>query len=303
MKKVVITGATGFIGLHLIQEFLKSNCEIYTVVRPKGKHTERIPKDEHIHVLPLPMDEYGELPNAIEQADYFYHLAWEGARAPLRDDGTVQKHNYTCAVEAFHAARNLGCSFFLGSGSQAEYGLTCGLIDEAYPCSPITEYGKQKLRACQTIGNLAMESGMNFIWTRIFSIFGPGDYPGTLVMQALEKMSRNEPVEMTQGTQLWDYLFVSDAARAMAAFPSAACCNGVYNIASGEYRPLRTFVEKMKEIIGSNSELHFGAVPYGTGGPVNLTPDPTKVKKALAWQPEVSFEAGIRKIIKQQEQE
>jgi len=297
MRKIVITGATSFIGVHLIKEWLKEDCEIYAVVRPNSRNSYRLPDDYRIHIVEREMDEYDHLNDDISKADYFYHLAWEGARAPYRDDKVIQEKNYICTIKAFDSAVKIGCSFFLGSGSQAEYGLTNGLVDEDYPCNPNTEYGKEKLHAYQTLSVKAKNNNIRFIWTRVFSIYGKYDYSKTLVMSAIEKMRKNEPVEMTPCTQLWDYLNVEDVAKAMKLFTLYDCENGIYNVASGDYKPLKEFVKVIKEVMNSQSELLFGTVSYGSNGSVNLTPDVKKIKETLGWKPEVEFKEGIKKII------
>lgn len=116
-------------------------------------------------------------------------------------------------------------------------------------------------------------------------------------MSAIDKMQRNEPIEMTPCTQLWDYLNVEDAARAMKLFALIDCEDGIYNIASGDYKPLKEFVEEIKEVVNSKSELRFGAIEYGPNGPVNLTPDVKKIKGALGWTPIISFKKGILNMI------
>lgn len=297
MKKVVITGATSFIGVHLIKEWLKESCEIFAVVRPNSRHIDRLPQDDKIHIIEREMTGYDSLSADIKEADCFYHLAWEGARAPYRDDKIMQEKNYISTLKAFDSAIRMGCTFFLGSGSQAEYGMTNGAVNETYPCHPNTEYGREKLHAFQTLAAKIEGGNIHFVWIRIFSIYGTYDYPKTLVMSALGQMQKNKPVEMTPCTQLWDYLHVEDVARAMKRFAFSDCENGIYNVASGDYKPLKEFVEIIKDVTGSQSELRFGAVAYGPNGPVNLTPDVTKIKNALRWEPEISFEEGIRKMI------
>lgn len=296
MKKIVITGATSFIGVHLIKEWIKEPCEIFAIVRPNSFNITRLPQDEKIHIIEREMSEYDNLIYDIKEADCFYHLAWEGGRSPYRDDAELQKKNYVCSLKAFDSAVSMGCTFFLGSGSQAEYGSINGLADENYPCSPNTEYGKEKLHTYQTLSAKAKDSGIRFIWMRIFSIYGKYDYSKTLVMSVIDKMKKNKPVELTFCTQLWDYLNVEDAARAMKKFVLSNCDNGVYNVASGDYKPLREFVEIIKEVTGSRSKVRFGAVEYGANEPVNLTPDVRKIKNALSWAPEIEFKEGIKKI-------
>lgn len=296
MKKIVITGATSFIGIHLIKEWMKSECEIYAIVRPNSKNIGRIISDNKIHIIESDMKDYVKLNNKIPKADYFYHFAWEGVRRPYRDDVKIQKKNYVGTVSAMKLAEKLECKFFLGSGSQAEYGATDGSVDENYPCNPNTEYGKEKLHAYETLSKMADKSGIKFIWTRIFSIYGRYDYTGTLIMSSLRKMKNDESIEMTEGTQLWDYLHVADAAKAMKLFAQKQCDSGVYIIASGDNKPLNRFVKEMKIITKSKSELKFGSVPYGPTGPVSLMPNPKKARIALDWKPIITFTAGIKDI-------
>lgn len=297
MKNIVITGATSFIGTHLINEWLNDDCTIYAIVRPNSKNMNRIPSSKKIHVLGLEMAQYDKLPELIPSADYFYHLSWEGARAPYRDDDVLQKTNFVCAVKAIEAADKIGCTFFLGTGSQAEYGRIDGVVRENHPCEPNTAYGREKLHACKALSIYASDHQIRFIWTRIFSLYGVYDYPGTLIMSSIEKMKKNIPVEMTPATQFWDYLNVIDAAKAMKLFAESNCENGIYNLASGEYMQLRKFVKCIKTVLKSESELLFGAIPYGSNGPVNLMPDVAKIKNALNWKPQISFENGIRELI------
>lgn len=298
MEKVVITGATSFIGVHLIEELLKSECEIYAVVRPNSSNLIRLQPSEKIHVVELDMNHYSELADHIGKADAFYHLAWNGARAPLRDDAEIQKNNYECSLITIDQAKKMGCTFFFGSGSQAEYGKMQEYVSEAFDCQPITEYGKYKLKACDSLMKTAVDAGMKFIWTRIFSIYGQYDYSKTLVMSCIDKMRNNEPVETTAATQLWDYLYVKDAAKSMVQFADKNCESGIYNLASGEIKPLKDYVTEIKEVLGSSSELRFGAIPYGPNGPVNLRPDISKVRSVGVLNEITPFKEGIAETIK-----
>ena len=112
-------------------------------------------------------------------------------------------------------------------------------------------------------------------------------------------MKANEDIDMTAGTQLWDYLHVEDVARAMVSFALEKCPGGIYNVASGDYRPLNEFVSLMKKVVDTESKLNFGAIPYGPNGPINLTPRVDKIKNILGWYPTISFEEGIRQMLRE----
>ena len=299
MKNVVVTGATSFIGVHIIKEYLKNNCKVIAVVRPNSKNLNRLPKSEFLKIIEVSMEKIQNIVDEIEykRIDIFYHLAWEGARVPYRDDAAMQNKNYKCAINAMIVARELGCNIFIGAGSQAEYGKCMGKINENYPTSPITEYGKAKLKAYETLKIMARENNMKFIWTRIFSVYGVYDYKGTLVMSALDKMKNNESMLLTQCIQNWDFIYVEDVARAMYLLANTSCMDGIYNIASGKSRQLKDFVIDMKEICKSTSELQFGAVPYNSEGVISFEPIVDKLKQNLGWACEMNFKDGIKKML------
>ena len=299
MKNVVVTGATSFIGVHIIKEYLKNNCAVIAVVRPNSKNVDRLPKNNLLTVVEIGMEKIERLIEKIEikKIDIFYHLAWDGVRVPYRDDAILQNENYMCAMNALKVAKLLGCDTFIGAGSQAEYGKCIGKINENYPAKPVTEYGKAKLKAYEVLKKMAKENNIKFIWTRIFSVYGIYDYQGTLVMSALDKMKRNESIALTQCVQSWDFIYVEDLARAMYLLANTSCMDGIYNIASGKSRQLRDFVIGMKDICKSKSELQFGAIPYNSEGFVSFEPIVDKLKQNLRWSCEVSFEDGIKNIL------
>lgn len=299
MKTILVTGATSFIGVHIIKEYLKNNYKVIAVVRPNSKNINRLPQNYNLKVIENNMEDIEEIIEKIpdKKVDIFYHLAWEGARSPYRDDAGLQNENYEYAIKAMNTAINLECKVFIGSGSQAEYGKCIGKINEDYPTNPTTEYGKAKLKAYETLKGIANKNDIKFIWTRIFSVYGIYDYEGTLVMSALHKMKRNESMLLTECIQNWDFIYVEDAARIMYLLASTDCNDGVYNIASGKSRKLKDFVIDMKNICNSKSELQFGAVPYNSEGVVSFEPDVDKLKENLGYSCKVSFNEGIQKIL------
>lgn len=301
MNSAIVTGATSFIGVHLIKELLKNNKKVYAIVRPNSKNLFRLSEfeeNDNLRIISLNMGEIEKISSLIiDKVDCIYHFAWEGARAPYRDNMQLQEDNYVQTLKVFDAAIKLGIKIFIGSGSQAEYGKMSGNVDENHICNPLTEYGKYKYKSYQELSALAEKNNIKFIWTRIFSVYGKYDYPGTLVMSCIDKMKKNEPINMTKCTQKWDYVYIEDIAKAFYMFGQKDCNSGIYNLASGNSRPLYEFVEEIKEVVGSKSELNFGAVEYSAEGPVSLEPLVGKVEKALGWRTEISFKEGIKQLL------
>lgn len=300
MKRVVVTGATSFIGVHVIERFAGEGVFVYAITRPHSENRYRLPENRLICPIEMDMDEIEKLPDKIfEPIDGFIHLAWEGTRGPDRNDKKLQERNLAGTIEAMRVAVKLQAPCFIGSGSQAEYGLCSGKVDEAYPCRPVTEYGKAKYQASMELAKMAQISGIRFVWPRIFSVYGKYDYSQTLIMSCVDKMLHSETVKTTACIQMWDYVYVEDVASAFIKFWENSHANGIYNIASGQVRILREYVEEIKRIIGSDSQIEYGAVPYGKEGPVNLAPSVEKIYTELGWKADTPFETGIQKLIQE----
>ncbi len=297
MKKIVITGATSFIGVHLINELLKYGYDIYAVIRPKSDNRYRL-ENKMIHIVECGLDDINALiDNLPSSIDVFYHLAWEGARRPHRDNAEMQEHNYKVAVEAFRLAADKKCRTFIGAGSQAEYGKTVGIVTEDYPTSPSTEYGKYKLKACCEIIRLGKEIGISVKWPRIFSAYGRYDFEGTLLMSAIEKFSHNDVLEMTRGVQNWNYLYVRDIAKMLRLIGTTICDDGVYNFASEDNRLLRDYIVELRDIMHSKSKINFGAVDINDENVVSFFPNVDKMRMNFPGMKFHSFKDGIKEMM------
>lgn len=298
MRKIVVTGATSFIAVSLLKKLLDNGDYIYAVVRPKSNNLYRLPQNKNLKIIELDLKDISELPNCIhDEINVFYHLAWEGIRGEQRDDINLQKSNFIASKEAISAAKKLKVSIFIGSGSQAEYGNIDGPISEEIEENPNSQYGKFKLAARLYLELYAKQENIRFIWVRIFSSYGEYDFENTLIMDCIRKMKAGKEIYLTECKQKWDFIYVGDIAKALIMLSENEYCSGVYNIASGQTRMLKEYVLEIKEILHSSSEIKFGAVAYGPNGMVNLEPVICKIKDELSWNPETTFENGIKNIL------
>ena len=155
MKKVVITGATGMIGVTLIEYLTKKNIEVLAIIRENSKRKENIKENNLVKIIECNLENLHEL-NLIENNyDIFYHLGWDGTFGNDRMNIEKQQKNITYTLEAVNLAKRLGCKTFIGTGSQAEYGRVDGIICNNTVENPETEYGKAKLKAGIESRNLA----------------------------------------------------------------------------------------------------------------------------------------------------
>lgn len=295
MRNIVVTGATSFIGVNLLQNLLADKETIvYALVRPDSQNKDRLRNHKNLVIVEESLQNIMNLSKHIsEKIDVFYHLAWEGTRGRSRDDRSLQEKNYELAINTIKVASELGCASFVGIGSQAEYGKCIGKITEKQKEEPITEYGKAKLRTYEDSKIIAENMGLRFVWARIFSVYGKDDFEGTLIMSTVRKMLNNESIPLTECTQTWDFLHVTDAANALNLLSSAP--PGAYNIASGINCPLKDFIFEILRLTNSASDLKFGAVQ--SNDLVSFAPVVDKLITLTGWKPQISFRHGISEII------
>ena len=296
MKKAFVTGATGMIGLALIDECLRQGVRVYALVREDSPRAGRLPDHDGLVRVNGSLDDLDNLPALVgDTCDVFFHLAWGNTGAARNASTERQAANISWTLKAVRAAAALGCSRFVGAGSQAEYGpKDLPVIRPDTPAAPNTPYGAAKLSACLLSHMLADEIGIEWIWPRIFSIYGPYDKPSTMIASSVSKMLAGEGVHFSPATHRWEYLYSRDAGKAMYLLGEKGVPGKIYCLGSGQSRPLIEFIEEMAEACGA--ELSgVGDIPYPKNRPVrNLCADISSLCEDTGFQVETDFSEGIR---------
>lgn len=296
--KIIVTGATSFIGKQLIKYLLEKKYKVYAIVRTNSDKLEFLPKSADLISISLDMENYHNLSLKIhEQCDVFYSLAWNGTRGQERNDFEMQQKNYEYSMNSIEEAAKLGCKIIISAGSQAEYGNINGKINEISSCNPNTEYGRFKLKFYDEAFDFCKKKGIRFKEPRFFSLYGVDDYDGTMIISILKNMLANIKCELTECVQLWDFLYISDAIKGLVYLIEKECSDGIYNFGSGDTRELKTFIMEMYEITQSKSELLFGKIPYPSTGMVSIYPSIEKLQSETGWKPNVTFQEGIKRVI------
>lgn len=299
MKKVILTGGTGMLGLALIQLFIQKKIEVLVIVRPNSKRREALPVSDYVKVIECDLLNLSEVKEQLHDTyDAFFHFAWDGTFGESRNDMQLQNQNVKAALDAVELAKAAGCTTFLGAGSQAEYGRVDGIkLGPDTPTKPETGYGIGKLCAGQMTRILCQQMGMKHIWVRILSTYGPHDGLHTMVMSGIIKMLNQERPQYTKGEQMWDYLYCEDAARAFYLAAEQGIDGSVYCIGSGQVRPLAEYITVIRDTIDKNIEIGFGEVPYYDKQVMYLCADIENLQRDTGFQPEISFEEGIRRTV------
>ena len=293
--RAVVTGGSGVVGTALIKELTGRGTKVLAVLRPSSPNNDKVTAIPGVTPVYKSIEDLGsiELPEG-ETYDAFFHLGWTGTKGRDRFDPEIHTKNIGYSLDAVELAHRLGCSVFLGAGSQAEYGRCDGVLTPMTPAFPENAYGAGKLAAGTMTRIKARESGMRHVWTRILSVYGPGDAASTMVTSFIKALSEGRRPSVTKGEQVWDYLYSSDAARALTAIAEKGLDGKTYLVASGEARTLRSYMEEMRDIVSPGAEIGFGEVPYAAAQVMHLAADISETTADTGWRPEVSFAEGVR---------
>ncbi len=299
MNSAIITGGTGMLGLALVRLLIQNNVRVLMLVRPGSKRASRIPNNPLVKTLECDLNQLSTLEIPDEKYDTFFHFGWGGTFGDSRNDMYLQNENVKFTMDAVSLAHRLGCTTFVGAGSQAEYGRVADGVKVApnLPAFPETGYGIAKLCAGQMSRVECKKLGIKHIWTRILSTYGPYDGMHTMVMSGIIKMLDGERPQYTKGEQMWDYLYCDDAAMAFYLAAEKGKDGSIYCIGSGNVKPLREYITKIRDVVNSGQEIGFGEIPYYDKQVMYLCADITSLTEDTGFVPQVDFEDGVRRTV------
>ncbi|HEY3599561.1 MAG TPA: NAD(P)-dependent oxidoreductase [Paraburkholderia sp.] len=259
MTQIAVTGATGFIGRHVLAELAARDLDVVAITRGDGSAR---PRPDGVTWVTLdigcaPEDAF----DLIGKPDVLIHLAWGGLphyRARHHFETELPAH-YDFLRGLIHA----GLKSLVVAGTCLEYGLRAGVLLESDPTQPITPYGFAKDALRQQLEYLQRDQPFNLSWARLFFMYGEGQAATSLFSQLRQAVERGDATfGMSGGEQLRDYLSVGEVARHLVALALTAGNVGPVNVCSGVPRSVRGLVEQWLRDNHWNIGLDLGRYPY-----------------------------------------
>lgn len=291
VKSVIITGAEGFVGSYTVKYFLEQGIKVLALSRGAMNRLE-----EHNKLVYRQCDisNKEELIAAIagEKYDTFIHFAWDGA-ADKRKDYNLQMQNAINTVECMKIAKEVGCDRFLAAGSIMEYEVEAAVHTQGSRPGMAYIYGMGKHVAHCICKSVAVDIGIELLWPMITNAYGVGEFSPRFINSTLRKIINNEPLQFTAATQNYDFIYVSDVAKAFYLIAEKGKAFSEYIIGSGNPKPLREFIMEMRDELAPNAELLFGDIPFtGTNMPLESF-STNALREDCGFVSEVSFAKGI----------
>lgn len=293
-RRVLVTGATGFIGRQLLHMLVEAGLDVHAVTSrdtPDGRELVTWHRADLLDGASIP-----EL-CATVQANDLLHVAWDTTPGAY----TRTPRNLDWLAASLQLARSFvehGGTRIVGAGTCFEYAHQAAPCREgSTPLEPDTLYGTSKVALQRVLACYADEAGISCAWGRIFFLYGPHEHPDRLVSSVTRSLLAGREAACSVGTQIRDFLHVADVAAALVALLRSDV-TGPVNIASGTPLTIRDLVLEIGEQIGRRDLVQLGALPLSPRDPPHVVADVTRLRDEVGFTPRFSLAAGIEDTVR-----
>jgi nucleoside-diphosphate-sugar epimerase len=291
VKRLLLTGAAGFIGRHMPALLTARGFEVHAI----SQHV-RDNRTEGVVWHQADLLDTTETCGLVEEirASHLLHLAWYTEHGEYWEAA----ENLDWVAATLHLARSFrgaGGERLVAAGTCAEYEWKYQSLGAGTYLQPSTLYGVAKDATRRVLEAFAAEVGLSFVWGRVFFPYGPGERPQRVVAAAARAAVTGEPLACTSGEQLRDFLYVDDVASAFAALVSSEA-TGCFDIGSGQGVPLRDVLLTLEELAGVDGIIRLGAV-QDRDEPASIVADATQLRNEVGWQPCYELRDGLERTL------
>ncbi len=299
-KRVLVTGATGFIGSHLVRKLVEMGAEV-SIFTSSGK-TERIRDiQDKVVIQKVDLTNCEQVQQAVAQIQpsIVFHLA--SFVNPEREYEYIDKclhANLNGTLNLFRALHGTKVECIVNTGTCEEYGDGPTPFREEQTPSPVSPYSASKVASTYFAQMMYKTFNMPIVTLRPFLTYGGGQEEGRLIPSLILRGLRKEPINVTKGEQTRDFIYVEDVVDAyIRASQTPAALGEIINIGTGKEIPIQLVVSTIAKKMNIPSQKINTTLPYRSGEVMHFYPRISKAKKILNWSPRTSFEEGIEKTI------
>ncbi len=303
MKRVMITGATGFIGSHLVKRLLKDGFEVGIIKRTESDTWRIEDSISKIKAYDANLSDTGGVSSAFSdfRPDAVFHLATYYAVNHRSDEiKSMMGANTTGAINLLEASREHGTRLFVNTSTAFVYKASDGKLTEESELEPVNLYALTKIYAEQACDFYTKNGSLRAVTLRLFPPYGPADHKRKLIPHSIRSMMDGETQKMTTGKQKWDFVYVEDIVDAYMKllssrkFPSR---HEVFNIGTGKAVSVKDVVNKIREIVGSGNP-QWDALEHRSNEVWLCCADISKAERMLGWHPKnMVLETGLKLTI------
>ncbi|MHB8917442.1 MAG: NAD-dependent epimerase/dehydratase family protein [Desulfocucumaceae bacterium] len=306
--KVLVTGATGFVGSCLTRRLVEMNkeergmspIEVHIFTRSKSDKWRIADLLGLVHSHQVDLRDADIVEKAVCQIrpTVIYHLATYGGFTFQKDTSAIIESNLIGTVNLLRACERIGFDCFINTGSSSEYGIKSGPMSESDMLKPVGDYGVSKAAATLFCQSRALEKGLPVITLRLFSPYGPWDDPQRLIPYVIKSLLRGESPRLSTPKSVRDFIYIGDVLDIFLKVIRVPISGGaIFNVGTGVQYSVSEVVSVITEIIGNGTRPVWGKVTSQRPEPAFWTADIGKAGAGLGWLPSRSLRAGLSKTI------
>lgn len=298
MRKVLITGVTGFLGSHIAENLISNGISVIGLKR-KDSVTWRC-KELSKNIDWVDIDEKGLFENQLKNHsfDTIIHAAWIGVESDNRNNWIEQSKNISFFVRILEVAKEVGVKKIVFLGSQAEYGFINGKTKENFPANALNAYAGTKLACLELMKSFCTINNISWVWLRLFSVFGEKENSNWLIPSLVNSMIKGSEMDFTFGEQKYAYMYVRDFAGIIRKIVTMDVDSGIYNISSDDVRTIKSLIENIKNYVNPKFVLNFGALNYREGQSMHMEGDIEKITSQIGKIEFSNFDLTLQNTLK-----
>ena len=295
--KVLITGASGFVGSHVARLLVAEGCEVYALVRESSNRWRIRDILPSMYLRQSDLVAFENVNTYLQEIkpELCIHLAWYAVPGKYLNS-QENLDSIQASINLLSQLAELGCKRFVGIGTCFEYDLSLGYLSESSLTKPITLYAATKVALSTILQQFAQITEMEIAWIRLFYQYGPMEDERRLIPGIISSLLRDEVVKTTKGEQIRDFLHIEDVASAIWAVAKSNV-SGVVNVGSGQPVTVGQIALELGNLLGKPDLIHLGALPYRPNDPMFICANNELLRKKTDWTPKYNLTTGLKNTI------
>lgn len=256
MKRVLVTGANGFIGSALIKKLIEN--EINVIAIDRHFYDNVLPQHKLLYRIEADIDDVDTLQTLIPKQNYdvMYHFAWQGVNGPDKANPAIQLNNIQRTINCAMIAKEIGVNKLLCAGTIAEQAVKS--LSALNKTSSGMLYGVAKHCAHLLLEAYCKNIGQDFVWMQFSNIYGPDNKTGNLVSYTIDELKKGNGATFGPALQPYDFVYIDDLLEAVYRLGETITTSNFYFIGSGSPRILRDYLIEIGELFGRRELIKIG---------------------------------------------
>ncbi|MCQ1528100.1 NAD-dependent epimerase/dehydratase family protein [Lutispora saccharofermentans] len=299
-KRVLITGANGFLGSHIAGRMISQNADLSVIVRESSDLWRIEEHLKNIRIFNADIRDFTCLYECVKKIkpDVIFHMAAYGVDSRQKDAFNAINSNLLGTVNILISAGKAGCPRFINTGTSMQYGNKEGKVDEDSSYTPSNIYGSTKAAATIVAHQLAADLGIDIATIIPFGVFGEKEGSHKFFPQVILSALSNGEINLTSCEQYRDYCYVENIIDGfLIAAQAQQIKSEIFNIGNGFTQPLKYYVDLIIKEVNGAAKINYGVLEQRKNDLWNPLPNVEKINSILGWKPKISIEDGIKSTV------